>query len=46
MADNVLSDAEQQELLKEFEKVENGSYCGGELKDCITAIEKLESVYK
>ena len=46
MADNALSEAEHQELLKEFAKVENSSYCGGALKDCITAIERLESAYK
>jgi hemerythrin-like domain-containing protein len=46
MADNALSEAEQQELLNEFAKVENNSYCGGELKDCIKAIEQLESAFK
>lgn len=46
MADNALSENDQQELLKEFTKVENEGVCGGVLKDCITAIEKLESAYK
>ena len=46
MADNALSENDQQELLKDFAKVENEGVCGGVLKDCITAIEKLESAYK
>jgi hemerythrin-like domain-containing protein len=46
MADKALSESDQQELLKEFAKVENEGVCGGRLKECITAIEKLESVYK
>ena len=46
MADNALSENDQQELLEEFAKVENEVVCGGVLKDCITAIEKLESAYK
>lgn len=46
MADNALSENDQQELLKEFAKVENEGVCGGVLKDCIAAIEKLESAYK
>jgi hemerythrin-like domain-containing protein len=46
MADNALSENDQQELLEEFAKVENDGVCGGILKDCITAIEKLESAYK
>jgi hemerythrin-like domain-containing protein len=46
MADNALSENDQQELLEEFAKVENEGVCGGVLKDCITAIEKLESAYK
>lgn len=45
MADNALSEKEQLELLKEFAEVEKGLYCGGELKDCIVAIENLESFY-
>ena len=46
MADNALSENDQQELLEEFAKVENEGVCGEVLKDCITAIEKLESAYK
>jgi hemerythrin-like domain-containing protein len=46
MADNALSENDQQELLEEFSKVENEGICGGAIKDCITAIEKLESAYK
>jgi hemerythrin-like domain-containing protein len=46
MADNALSENDQQELLKEFLKVENDGACGGKLEDCITAIGKLESAYK
>ncbi|RPI76134.1 MAG: hemerythrin [Ignavibacteriales bacterium] len=46
MADNAFSEDDQQELLKEFAKVENEGVCGGVLKDCFTAIEKLESAYK
>jgi len=46
MADNALSENDQQELLEEFAKVENQGVCGGVSKDCITAIDKLESAYK
>ncbi len=46
MADNALTENDQQELLKEFAKVENGGVCGGVLNDCITEIGKLESAYK
>jgi hemerythrin-like domain-containing protein len=46
MADNVLSENEQQYLLNEFVIIENGKFCDGGIKDCITAIEKLESAYK
>jgi hemerythrin-like domain-containing protein len=46
MADNALSESDQDVLLEEFLKVENEGVCGGVLKDCITAIEKLESAYK
>ncbi len=46
MADNAFSENDQQELLKEFAKVENEGVCGGLLNDCITAIAKLESEYK
>ncbi len=46
MADTALSEKDQQELLEEFAKVENEEVCGRALKDCITAIGKLESAYK
>jgi hemerythrin-like domain-containing protein len=46
MADNVLSENDQQELSDEFAKVENEGVCGGVLKDCIAVIEKLESAYR
>ena len=46
MADNVLSEADQQHLLKEFSKVEKSNVCGGILADCIASIEKLERIYK
>jgi hemerythrin-like domain-containing protein len=46
MADNALSENDQQELLEEFAKVENQGVCGGVLKDSITAIDKLESAYR
>lgn len=46
MADNVLSEHDQQELLDEFAKIENEGVCGGVLQDCITAIGTLESIYK
>jgi hemerythrin-like domain-containing protein len=46
MADNILSESDQKELLVEFAKVENEGICGGMFKDCIVAIEYLESAYK
>ena len=46
MADNALSENDQQELLEEFAKVENEGVCGGGLKDWITIIENLESAYE
>jgi hypothetical protein len=46
MADNSLSENDQQELLKEFAKVENEGVCGEVLSDCILAIGKLEVAYK
>ena len=45
MADNALSENDQQELLEEFTKVENKGVCGGVLKDCIAVIEVLEYAY-
>jgi len=46
MADNALSENDQQELLEEFAKIEKKGVCGGVLTDCITAIDKLESAYR
>lgn len=46
MADRMLSETDQQELLKEFEKVENSGFCGEVLKDFISAIENLEKEFK
>ncbi|HEX2935466.1 MAG TPA: hemerythrin domain-containing protein [Bacteroidales bacterium] len=45
MADNVLSDTEQEELLKEFSKVENSNVCGSVLTGYIASIEALERTY-
>jgi hemerythrin-like domain-containing protein len=45
MADNVLTESEQQELLKEFSKVENSKVCGNVLTGYIASIETLEKTY-
>jgi hemerythrin-like domain-containing protein len=45
MADNVLTEQDHKNLLKQFEKVENSQLCGGVLKDCIEQIEKLAASY-
>jgi len=45
IADNVFTEADQQDLLKKFATVENSNFCGGVLSDCIIAIEHLEAVY-
>jgi hemerythrin-like domain-containing protein len=45
MADNMLSNDEQQHLLKQFERVENSSICGEVLRKCIQSIEDLEVIY-
>lgn len=45
MADNVLTESEQQELLKEFSKVENSKVCGSVLNGYIASIETLEKTY-
>jgi hemerythrin-like domain-containing protein len=45
MADNVLSENEQQELLKEFAKVEDSNFVGGAIKTYIESIENLEAVF-
>jgi hemerythrin-like domain-containing protein len=46
MADRVLTEQDQQQLLKQFDKVENSNLCGGVLQDCIKAIDKLAKAYK
>jgi hemerythrin-like domain-containing protein len=46
MADNVLSEKEQQDLLTEFAKVEKSNFGGGILDSYISEIEKLEAVFK
>lgn len=46
MADNVLSEMEHEKLLKEFDVIEKKGVCGGQLSDCINAIDKLESYYQ
>lgn len=46
MADQALSENDQQELLKEFAKIEEGSYCGGSVKDCVIAIGILDEAYR
>ena len=45
MADNALSEEEQQKLLSEFEKAELNPVCGGLVKDCIDQIDKLARAY-
>jgi hemerythrin-like domain-containing protein len=45
MADRVLSHDEQQHLLEEFAKVEDGNICGGLSGNCIKSIEDLERTY-
>jgi hemerythrin-like domain-containing protein len=46
MADQSLSGSDQEGLLTEFSKIENGRHCGGTVSDCITAINKLEEAYR
>ncbi len=45
MADNVLSENEQQELLQEFAKVEKSNFGGGVLNTYIQSIENLEKLF-
>lgn len=45
MADNVLTETDQLNLLVQFTKVENSNVCGGVLANCIASIDKLESTY-
>jgi hemerythrin-like domain-containing protein len=45
MADNVLSEEEQQQLLAEFEILEQNRKCGDESEDCIKQIENLLEAY-
>lgn len=42
MADKVLTETEQQDLLKEFSKIENSHVCGNVLNSYIASIETLE----
>jgi hemerythrin-like domain-containing protein len=45
MADNVLTETEQEQLLQEFTKVENSNVCGSVLSGYIASIEALEKAY-
>jgi hemerythrin-like domain-containing protein len=45
MADNVLSQLEQQNLLLEFAKVEAKNFGNGKIQEYITSIETLETIY-
>ncbi|MCU0363110.1 MAG: hemerythrin domain-containing protein [Bacteroidales bacterium] len=45
MADNVLSDSEQQSLLEEFVKINDSPVCGKHLENCIDQINFLDSIY-
>jgi hemerythrin-like domain-containing protein len=45
MADQILTAEEQQELTKQFAKVEKNPVCGGVFTDCINEIEKLGALY-
>jgi hemerythrin-like domain-containing protein len=46
MADNVLSDAEQKNLLKEFESIEQNRAAGTGVIDYIDRINALALIYK
>ena len=46
MADNVLSDVEQKNLLKEFESIEQNRSAGTRVTDYIDRINTLASIYK
>lgn len=46
MADNVLSETEQQQLLSQFNKVENDRSAGNRAEDYIDRIKTLASFYK
>ncbi len=45
MADRILSEGDQEKLLKDFARVEEMGVCGGGSADCIKKIEELESEY-
>lgn len=45
MADNALSKDEQQELLAEFEILQQNPVCGGQAVDCLTQIDNLSKAY-
>jgi hemerythrin-like domain-containing protein len=46
MADNVLSEQEQQDLLEEFAKIETNNFAAGVLESYISEIEKLEKKFE
>ena len=46
MADNVLSDIEQKNLLKEFESIEQNRAAGTRVTDYIDRINALALIYK
>jgi hemerythrin-like domain-containing protein len=46
MADNALSDSDQQQLLKQFNNVENDRQTGARVEDYIKRVENLASLYK
>lgn len=45
MADNVLSEPEQQSLLAEFNRIDSKPVCGKHLQNCIDQINFLDSFY-
>ena len=45
MADNVLTVQEQQDMLKQFARLENSQFCGSLLRDYVVAIDMLEVLY-
>jgi hemerythrin-like domain-containing protein len=46
MADNILSETEQENLLMEFTKIESESYGNYKIQEFISIIENLEKLYK
>lgn len=45
MADRVLQENDHQNLLKQFDRVENSNFCGGVIQDYVEAIDQLEENY-